>query len=87
MVLGISENDARDYKIVVSKKRDTETMKNLVYRFIPEGNRIVTDAWALMIGLTIQILGILDIGMSMVEAIGVKDCNPLVIWNLFGIGH
>lgn len=45
-VLGIKENDAWDLKIVVPKKRDTETMKNLIYRFIPEGNRIVTDSWS-----------------------------------------
>ena len=45
-ILGITENDILDYKIVVSKKRDAETMKNLIYSFIPEGNIIVTDAWS-----------------------------------------
>ena len=42
-VLGMTENQTKDFRIVVSKTRDEEATKEFITRYIPTGNNIVTD--------------------------------------------
>ena len=45
-VIGATENDTRNFMVVVAKDRDESTMKKFCNRLIPKGNNIVTDGWA-----------------------------------------
>ena len=44
-VIGAIENDTRDFMIILSRDRDANTIKKFITRFIPKGNKIVTDGW------------------------------------------
>ena len=42
-VLGMTNNETKDFRIVVSKRRDQTALKEFITRYIPKGNNIVTD--------------------------------------------
>ena len=45
-VLGMTNNETKDFRIVVSKRRDQAALKESITRYIPKGNNIVTDGWS-----------------------------------------
>ena len=44
-VLGITENETKNFRVVVSYNRDEEMLKTFIKKFIPRGNIIISDAW------------------------------------------
>ena len=44
-VLGITENETKNFRVVVSYNRDEEILKRFITKFIPTGNFIISDAW------------------------------------------
>lgn len=45
-VLGLRDNDTKEFKVVVAKTLDENIIKTFIKRFIPAGNNIVSDGWA-----------------------------------------
>jgi len=45
-VLDITENETKNFRVVVSYNRDEEILKTFISKFIPTGNIIISDAWS-----------------------------------------
>jgi len=45
-VLGITENETKNFRVVVSYNRDEDIIKTLITKVIPTGNIIISDAWS-----------------------------------------
>ena len=45
-VLDMTDNETKDFRVVVSKTRDQASLKEFITRYIPKGNNIVTDGWS-----------------------------------------
>jgi transposase-like protein len=44
-VLGLVDTTTKEFRLVVAKDRNTETLKSFIKKLIPEGNNLVTDGW------------------------------------------
>ena len=44
-LLGIIDNETKDFRIEPTLSRDSATLKNFINKYIPTGNYIVTDGW------------------------------------------
>ena len=44
-ILGVTDNDTKDFRIVASKTKDGVTLKAFIICFIKRGNYIVSDGW------------------------------------------
>ena len=44
-VLCITENETKNFRVVVSYNRDEEILKTFITKFIPTRNFIISDAW------------------------------------------
>ena len=45
-VLGMTENQTKEFRFVRSKTRDEYATKEFITRYIPRGNNIVTYGWS-----------------------------------------
>ena len=44
-LIGFTDNNTKDFHIVVTKNRDAATLETFIKRMIPVWNNIVTDGW------------------------------------------
>ena len=44
-VLGMTENETKNFRLICSYTRDNEILKKFIYKFIPPGNHIISDGW------------------------------------------
>ena len=44
-VLNLVNTTTKDFRLVVTKNRNTETLQKFICKYIPPGNNIVTDGW------------------------------------------
>lgn len=42
----MTNNTTKDFRVVPTKSRDTIHLKEFIKRYIPSGNRIITDGWS-----------------------------------------
>ena len=75
-VLSIIDKVTKEFKLVVSKNREAETLNIFVTIFIPKGNYIVCDGWRAynwIVGLMNHVQDIQDLCMYMDIMISVLD--------------
>ena len=45
-VLGIIDNQTKDFRLNISLKRDQNVLKSFITRYVEPGNTIITDGWS-----------------------------------------
>ena len=44
-IIGIIDNQTKDFRLIASKERDNDTLKAFISKITPNGNFIITDGW------------------------------------------
>ncbi len=45
-VIGLTETDTKDFRVLLTKNRDEEILKKFITKLIPWGNYLVTGDWS-----------------------------------------
>ena len=84
-LIGFTDNNTKDFHIVVTKIRDATTLETFIKRMIPVGNNIVTDGQPRYDQMDQEGSDTEDTDTYMGKMISDTEFNPQVIQNLYGV--